>query len=80
MSINMELAVQTAIKQHASWLENSGSVRTPQPRVIVKDGGVSVIRRPFKRKGHWVVRWQGFARLTNPRVENGNIVFLADWR
>lgn len=72
--------VSAAIAQHLAWHEQAApSALKREPRVFVECRGRSVLRRPFKRRGRWSVRWAGTACLTNPHEVDGRIVFTADW-
>nr|WP_250808615.1 hypothetical protein [Neorhizobium tomejilense] len=72
-------AVAMALAEELDRHVKSGSVRDLPPRVLVRDGGSLVARRPFRYRGSFSVLWAGTARLVEPRRENGVIVFRADW-
>lgn len=73
-------AVAMSLDENRKHHEGSGSVRDYEPRIVCVDGRSAVARAPFKRKGHWCVRWAGTARLTKARrTENGVIVFEVSW-
>lgn len=76
--------VARAIAQYADWHRAAlPSAEKIEPRVSVvhrRGDEQGVLRRPFKHRGKWCVRWHGTARLTQSfQRENGDIVFVADW-
>lgn len=76
----LDQAVRAAIAADLEWQKQATpSAPKPQRRVMVRDGDVKVMRRPFVKGGYWVVRWMGVARLTAPKEENGWTVFTPDW-
>ena len=76
----MDEAIQTAINEYTDWYRQArpSAVKVPQ-LVLVRDGNSTVLRRPFKRRGSWCVRWQGTARLTEPHQYDGMTAFHASW-
>jgi len=79
MSADLDAAVCAAIAEYAEWETLAAPSSDCPPRVLVRDGNSTAVRRPFKSRGHWRVRWNGTARIVNPQTWCDMIVFTADW-
>lgn len=78
--VTIDEAVVIAIREHEEWHRRAfPSVDVVQPRVTIYDGAKGVLRRPYKRIGHWTVTLFGRGRLVNPRVQDGMMVFGVDY-
>lgn len=77
---DIDAVVAAAVAEYAEWEKLAVPSRFKhEPRVLVRDGDSIVVRRPFKSKGHWRVRWNGTARIVNTETRSDMIVFSADW-
>ena len=82
--LDIDQAVELAIIEDGEWQTKAHPSYRKGTRVLLRgsDGVTRAQRRPFRRYGHWCVRYCGIARLTAPLRDdlNGNqITFLPDW-
>lgn len=81
--LHIDRMVNLAIFEDGLWQAKAKPSRPTGPRVLLRgeDGVVRAQRAPFRRKGHWCVRYAGTARLTAPQRDefSGLLTFLPKW-
>jgi hypothetical protein len=79
LDMSIDEAVSTWLAEELGRHDRSGSVRKLEPRVLARNGSVTVARRPIRRNGAHFIRWAGTAKLVSAARVNGVIIFDVSW-